>query len=111
MRKILEELKKLDPKTFELLEDISIGIHGYGILKNPNIRTIGHIIQGEVQKAIEARQWLWTVTKEDSWSDEAKAGTPYQAIIFNENIDCMVDRIFADSPAKAILTAYIRSLT
>lgn len=101
MRKLLEELQKTDPTCYE---EIARG------LEQVDIEYEEDITQGCIQRAIEANSWIWTVTKEDSNSDEALAGTPYHAIIFTDDIDVLVDGIFAASPANAILTAYISAI-
>jgi len=110
MKELLEELQKIDPKTFDLINYSSNTLHGSGAMQNPNARIIGHIIQGEIQRAIEAKGWIWTVTKEDSQSPYAIDGTSYGVIIFNDQIDVLVEDVYADSPAEAILACYLAAI-
>jgi hypothetical protein len=109
MKELLKELRKLDSETFERLDDISISTHGYGILKNPNARIIGHIIQGEIQRAVEAKGYMFSISH--IWPKESLPAYRWKARIFVDPDN--IAEIREDSPTKAILVAYlavIRSL-
>ena len=103
MKKLLEALKIADPKTFKLINTISKSIHGFEILENPNARIIGHIIQGEIQIAIAAIGYMFSVSH--IWPKESLPAYEWMARIFVDP-DNIIE-IRDDSPAKAILTCYL----
>lgn len=112
---LLNGLKSVDPTTWGDIHVALVNIlqskDGEIIRRNP-IEELAYkgIIQAGLQNAIEVRHLIWTVTKEDSQSDEAKAGTPYQAIIFSDEIDTIVDGIFRPSVTESLLAAYIEAV-
>lgn len=98
---LLEELKEVDAKIYD---DIShLELIGW---QQPRNQVMDHL-QGRIQRACERRGWLWTHSKEDSTSEEAIAGTPYNAIIFDDEINILVEDIYGASAAEALLAAYI----
>jgi hypothetical protein len=106
----LIRLKELDLKTWK---DILFLIKNCMVEfpRNPLEQTIHDaLLQAGLQTAIESRNWTWAISKEDSASDEARAGTPYGAIIFDDDINILVEDIYRDSPASALLAAYIEAL-
>jgi len=101
MKKLLEELAKIDG-AFQAWSDFAnAGEMGETDLDH---------LQGCVQRAIETKGWIWTVTKEDSQSPYAIDGTPYSVVIFNDQIDILIEDVYADSPAKAILACYLSAM-
>jgi hypothetical protein len=109
MKKLLEDLKKLDQETYEKINDISIALHGYDVDRNPNSRTIRHIIQGEIQIAVAARGWHWRLAS--AQMDESERG--YSCVVMHRVHSMWMDMVAtreSDSPAKAILTAYLAAI-
>jgi hypothetical protein len=100
---LLEKLKIADPETWQ---QIDIGKAN----RLPLFDVSQDIVQGCIQRACEKKAWIWTISKEDSQSPEALEGTPYGAIIFDDEINILVEDIYRDSPASAILTAYLAAM-
>lgn len=115
MKKLLKELQKLDTDCYDEIWAWALWLADpeYGDYDENDPGYLKHrddVIVGCVGRAIAALAWIWTLSLEDSQSDCALAGTPYEAIIFNDQIDILVEEIYGDSPAKAILTAYLEAI-
>lgn len=109
---LLGELREVDEETFILLDDIDSMINW----KAPNAPeghrhpldelVLNSVVQGCIQRAIEARGWEYVV------SYDREARQPYGQIgipISNVRIEYQ-HRNYADTPAAAILAAYIEAV-
>jgi hypothetical protein len=76
------------------------------VLKNPNARTIGHIIQGEIQGAIEAKGWPLIMAFDCDPDNPRKWDVEICSGIFNG----LIGEACSDSVAKGILTAYLDAI-
>lgn len=106
MKKLLEELKQLDPACYEDIrrrviyamdEDFKLYVTNQTFREN-----VDDTIQGCVQRVVAARGWRVIIL---SAPDHAR-------VVIDETVDGMggtrkIVELEASSPAKAILTAYI----
>ncbi|MCK9569733.1 hypothetical protein M0R72_12390 [Candidatus Pacearchaeota archaeon] len=109
MRELLEELKQLDPACYEDIrrrviyamdEDFKLYVTNQTFREN-----VDDVIQGCVQRACDVRGWYYSVGIDGNDSDQATGKRlPGACIWDNENLD---ETWAADTPAGAILTAYI----
>jgi hypothetical protein len=93
MKELLEELKKIDPDFYD---EIARG------LEQVDIEYEEDIVQGCVQRAIAAGGWTYQVSR-------TFQGTSYGKII-TQNEDGTKWFHPGDSPAKAILSAYLSAI-
>jgi hypothetical protein len=106
MNELLEKLKIADPETFQAINDISIAIHGFDVGRNPNTRTIGHIIQGEIQIAISERGWPLII----AFDCNPDAPLKWNVDICSGKVNGLLGKACFDSPTEAILSAYLAAL-
>lgn len=109
----MARLKDLDSKTwgrywhiFRPLRDVP------GDPKRAKV-IMEHTLQGVIQDAIVNRGWIWELSSE-SWEDKTirvasiyKSGPGYDGDYYTDNHWYLLNESVAETPAKAILTAYI----
>ncbi|MCK9569002.1 hypothetical protein M0R72_08680 [Candidatus Pacearchaeota archaeon] len=96
MKKLLEELKTIDPACYAEIE------RG---LEQVDIEYEEDIIQGALQRAIVTKGWHWLLENSDPSVRTDVGGFVFD--ICDKNYDVLAGYIQGDSPAKAILTAYL----
>jgi hypothetical protein len=108
MKKLLEELKAIDPACYDEIWRWALWQEDQDDYEN---ETEEHdyenhrndVIQGCVQRAVVARGWHWLL--EDG--DPSITCGMFQCDIFDSEYNTMKCYVPGDSPAKAILAAYI----
>lgn len=96
---LLEELKEVDREAFDYITTIQWGL-GYSI-DNPIIQAV---IQGEIQRACERREWPFHV----AYYPPEGANTPYYQAYIWPALKCHTAQ--ADSAAETLLVAYIAAV-
>ena len=96
IKALLERLKKVDPETYDVI--------GYG-MQSVDIELEEDIIQGCIQRAIVEKGWKYVVSNDRARQPYGQIGIP----ISNVRTEYQ-HRNYADSPAAAILAAYIEAV-
>lgn len=97
MRKLLEELQKTDPTCYE---EIARG------LEQVDIEYEEDIIQGCIQRACIGQKWPII----QSFDCDPDTPGAFLAEICSGEINGLLGRACAESPAKSILTAYLSAI-
>ena len=112
MWKLLEELAEIDAKTYEKISfacmDAFEGHTPESMLDdspNDEVEIVCDLIQGACQRVIAARGWHWLLEDSDP-SIRTNVGG-FVCDICDKNYDVLAGYIQGDTPAKAILAAYL----
>ena len=117
LSELLKELKQVDPETYEALRNYPIYCSGgetltVNLLDSGNHVLVADALQGRIQRACERRKWGMVI----EWSMD---GGPYEwsAYIGHEEPPGAFKaayswsvRYYGDSPAEALLAAYIAAV-
>jgi len=109
MKKLLEELKQLDPACYDEIWQWALWLEEEGGFAADDPVYLKHrndVIQGACQRAIAARGWHWLL--EDG--DPVITKGLFQCDIFDSGYNALKCYIGGDSPAKAILTCYLAAM-
>ncbi|MCK9571440.1 hypothetical protein M0R72_21000 [Candidatus Pacearchaeota archaeon] len=105
MKDMLDRLSQADPNAFatyaKLMRDCNMFI---------DVRIRPAILQAVLQEAITSRGWLWSLSAEDKGHPLSIAGTPYTCHLWDEDINEMVMDVSGESPAQALLEAYLSAI-
>ena len=107
---LLEELKEVDPKLYD---DIShLELIGW---QQPRNQAMDHL-QGCIQRACERRGWTWNVCKQtpeeekSHYAEICEIGPGYDGDYYNQYHESGITWKEANSPAEALLGAYITAI-
>ena len=107
---LLEELKEVDPKLYD---DIShLELIGW---QQPRNQAMDHL-QGCIQRACERRGWTWSVYKQtpeeekSHYAEISEIGPGYDGDYYNQYHESCITWKEANSPAEALLGAYITAI-
>ena len=110
LSELLEDLKQVDPKTWN---DIDLSL---SFLINEN-STSGHaLIQGCIQRACESQGWTWNICKQtpeeekSHYAEICEIGPGYDGDYYNQYHESGITWKEANSPAEALLGAYITAI-
>ena len=117
LSELLEELKGIDPETYEALRNCPIYCSGEGaltvnLLESRNHVLVADALQGCIQRACERREWHWLVCM-DCWREGE-----YRAEMSIISESCISDMVeittiamkWGDSATEALLAAYIAAV-
>ena len=97
----LGRLKVADPETWDYYIQFKVHENIY------DEEALGYILQGCIQRAIQARGWHWLLEEADQ---SMKLNGTFLAYIADQNFDDLATYITADTPAEAILVAYLAAI-
>lgn len=98
----LTELQKTDPKTYDSIMQILQYVPEY------DAALWGDIVQGELQRAIEKRNWDWSLDYDNRQHSAIIGMIPEGKTQMGDY--CILAECDGDSPAEALLAAYLEAL-
>lgn len=114
---LLKELKGIDPDTTDDIGDI---VNVISIMSNGSFSSDAYypdfIIQGCIQRACEKREWTWNICKQtpeeekSHYAEICEIGPGYDGDYYNQYHESGITWKEANSPAEALLGAYITAI-
>ena len=114
---LLKELKGIDPDTADDIGDI---VNVISIMSNGSFSSDAYypdfIIQGCIQRACERREWTWNICKQtpeeekSHYAEICEIGPGYDGDYYNQYHESGITWKEANSPAEALLGAYITAI-
>ena len=116
LSELLEELKQVDPETYEALRNYPIYCSGgetltVNLLDSGNQILVKDAIQGCIQRACERRGWEMEQNYRTRGRDgDLPKNMRHYAVITSWDNDVHTYRGMGNSPAEALLAAYVAAV-